>query len=210
MVKILLAEDQRIVRQGLKMMIEQDPALQVVSEASNGLEAVEAFNSKIIDLVLMDIRMPVMTGLEATEKIRSQHPDALILILTTFADDEYAFEALRLGAVGYILKDADNDKLLHSIHSALRGGLSLDDQVAASVLPKLLEHNRGSSESHDLTERERSILALIGAGKNNQEIAAELFLSVGTVKNYVSQLLTKVEARDRTQLAIYAIRNHVV
>lgn len=190
-------------------MIEQDAMLEVVSEATNGMEAVEAFDTKFIDLVLMDIRMPVMTGLEATAKIRKQHPDALILILTTFADDEYVLEALKLGAVGYILKDADSDKLIKAIHSALSGGLSLDEHVAASVVPKLLENTREHVLPLDLTERERSILALIGEGKSNQEIATSLFLSVGTVKNYVSQLLTKVDARDRTQLAIIAIRNHL-
>ncbi|MEK4564168.1 response regulator transcription factor [Alkalihalobacillus sp. FSL R5-0424] len=210
MANIMLVEDQALVRQGLKMMIETDSMLKVVAEATNGEEAIDTYRTKQVDLILMDIRMPVMTGLEATKKIREEDPLAKIVILTTFSDDEYALEALKLGAVGYILKDADSEKLIQSIHSAMRGGMSLDDQVAASVVPKLLTQTKENSLSIDLNEREISILRLIGEGKNNQEIAGTLFLSLGTVKNYVSQLLTKVGARDRTQLAIFAIKHHLV
>ncbi|MDQ0208348.1 response regulator [Alkalicoccobacillus murimartini] len=210
MASILLVEDQVLVRQGLKMMIESDSNLDVLFEATNGEEAVQAYKQHPVDLVLMDIRMPVMTGLEATKKIREWDTNARILILTTFSDDEYALEALKLGAVGYLLKDADSEKLINSIHSALRGGMSLDEQVAASVVPKLLKMKGESEISIDLTEREVSILKLIGEGKSNQEISETLYLTVGTVKNYVSQLLTKLDARDRTQLAIFAIRHHLV
>ncbi|MFK3939883.1 response regulator [Alkalihalobacillus sp. NPDC078783] len=210
MANIMLVEDQALVRQGLKMMIETDSTLNVVAEATNGEEAIDTYRANQVDLILMDIRMPIMTGLEATKKIREEDPFAKIVILTTFSDDEYALEALKLGAVGYVLKDADSEKLIQSIHSALRGGMSLDDQVAASVVPKLLTQTKENSLSINLNEREISILRLIGEGKNNQEISAVLFLSLGTVKNYVSQLLTKVGARDRTQLAILAIKHHLV
>ena len=210
MASILLVEDQVLVRQGLKMMIETDSNLEVVVEATNGQEAIEAYKNHRIDLVLMDIRMPVMTGLEATKKIREIDANARILILTTFSDDDYALEALKLGAVGYLLKDADSEKLINSIHSAMRGGMSLDEQVAASVVPKLLKSKVENDISIDLTEREISILRLIGEGRSNQEISQALYLTVGTVKNYVSQLLTKLDARDRTQLAIFAIRHQLV
>ncbi len=212
MARILLAEDQAIVRQGLKMMIEQDDELKVTVEAENGEQALQLYQQHVIDLVIMDNRMPVMTGLEATKFIRRYDPKAKILILTTFADEEYAHEALQHGAVGYLLKDADGEKLVNAIKSALNGGLSLDEQVAAKVVPKLMK-NRYSAERYEptrLTEREASILALVGNGKTNQEIAAELHLSHGTIKNHISQILATLELRDRTQLAIYAIRHNYV
>ncbi len=212
MVRILLAEDQALVRQGLKMMIETDQQLKVIAEASDGKEAVEQFQLHTIDLVILDIRMPNMTGLEATKEIKRLDSQAKILILTTFADDEYALEALRAGAVGYLLKDADKERLLASIHSALKGGMAIDDQVAAKVVPRLLKRKAEDKEKVDcfLSNRERSILILVGEGKSNSEIASELYLSVGTVKNHISHILTKLELRDRTQLAIYAIRHDYV
>ncbi|MED3647387.1 response regulator transcription factor [Halalkalibacterium halodurans] len=211
MANLLLAEDQHLVRQGLKMMIEQDETLHVIAEASNGQEAVEAYERYLIDLVLMDVRMPGKTGLEATKEIRARHPEAKILILTTFADDEYALEALKYGACGYLLKDADADRLIHSIKSALNGGMSLDDTVAAKVLPRLLHQQTGEVEERTarLTKRELAVVKLVGEGKSNQEIADALFLSVGTVKNYISQALDKLELRDRTQLAIYAVKQQL-
>lgn len=159
----------------------------------------------------MDVRMPVMTGLEATKIIRQRDPRAKVLILTTFADDEYAMEALKLGALGYILKDADAANLLSSMESCLDGGISLDAAVAGKVVPKLINRSEPqTNEEVDLTNRERSILQLVGEGKNNQEIAEALYLSVGTVKNHLTAILQKLGLRDRTQLAIFAIRNGIV
>jgi DNA-binding NarL/FixJ family response regulator len=158
----------------------------------------------------MDVRMPVMTGLEATKIIKSRDAKAKILILTTFADDEYAMEALRLGAIGYLLKDADAASLISSIDSVLNGGISIDASVAGKVVPKLIHPNVPQEALQVLTSRERSILQLVGDGKNNQEIAAILHLSIGTVKNHVTVILQKLGLRDRTQLAIYAIRNGIV
>jgi DNA-binding NarL/FixJ family response regulator len=211
-INILLAEDQALVRQGIKMMIEQHPSFRVVAEVSNGKEAVEAYEKHLVDLVLMDVRMPVMTGIEATKIIRQRDPKAKVLILTTFADDEYAMEALKLGALGYLLKDADAASLLSSIESCLNGGISIDASVAGKVVPRLINRTPESScvEMVELTSRERSILQLVGDGKNNQEIAETLHLSIGTVKNHVTVILQKLALRDRTQLAIFAIRNGVV
>nr|WP_277350506.1 response regulator transcription factor [Bacillus sp. RO2] len=208
----MLAEDQALVRQGIKMMIEQHPSFRVVAEVSNGKEAVEAYEKHLVDLVLMDVRMPVMTGIEATKIIRQRDPKAKVLILTTFADDEYAMEALKLGALGYLLKDADAASLLSSIESCLNGGISIDASVAGKVVPRLINRTPESScvEMVELTSRERSILQLVGDGKNNQEIAETLHLSIGTVKNHVTVILQKLALRDRTQLAIFAIRNGVV
>ncbi|GIQ66496.1 DNA-binding response regulator [Paenibacillus cisolokensis] len=212
MIRILLAEDQAMVRQGLKMMIETDPEMKVTGEARNGREAVQLCETHRFDIAVMDIRMPEMDGLEATGIIRSRWPSCKVLILTTFNDDDYALEALKRGASGYMLKDADPAQLTRSIRSALSGGVSLEDQVAAKVLPRLLRTGEPKLAEPDpsLTPRERDIARLVGEGCSNQEIAERLSLSVGTVKNHISQVLDKLELRDRTQLAIYAIRHDLV
>lgn len=213
MINILLAEDQTLVRQGLKLMIETDEELRVTKEASNGREALELCESHQFDLVILDIRMPEMTGLEAARRIRKRWPKMIILILTTFNDEEYALEALKNKANGYLLKDGNSDELIRSIRSALNGGLAIEDHVAAKVMPTLMSHQHQSRKIkvHDsLTERELDIIACIGEGMNNQEIAEKLFLSVGTVKNQISGILDKLELRDRTQIAIYAIKHEVM
>ncbi|WP_147804515.1 response regulator transcription factor [Alkalicoccus halolimnae] len=211
--RVLLAEDQTIVRQGLKMMMEEAGTFRVVEEAADGREAVKAAHPHAVDLVVLDIRMPVMTGLEAARDILKNYPDLPVLMLTTFDDDEYALEALSYGAKGYMLKDADASRLLLAMTKAVEGGISLDEGVAGRIVPKLMGERpvRGPDENEiPLTKREVSIAALIGEGKSNQEIAAELFLSVGTVKNHISVILDKLELRDRTQLAIYALKNRLV
>ncbi|XOQ15203.1 MAG: DNA-binding response regulator [Shouchella clausii] len=207
---ILLAEDQQIVRQGLKMMIEHRQRYQVI-EAENGQEAVDLAGRHVIDLVLMDVRMPVMTGIEATKRLIERDPNVKIVMLTTFIDERYAIEALKAGAKGYILKDADMESLFATIEKALLGELVLDGQVAAKVMPKLLQHSAPQEKEQipPLAEREKEIIRLVGQGRNNAEIAAELYLSVGTVKNYISQLFIKLGVRDRTQLAIFAVKHHI-
>jgi DNA-binding NarL/FixJ family response regulator len=210
MIRILLAEDQKMVRQGLKMMIETDPELRVTGEAANGTETVALCERQAFDIVLMDIRMPEMDGLEAARKILSRRPERKVLILTTFNDDEYALEALKIGASGYMLKDADPEMLIRSIRSCLSGGLPLEEQVAAKVMPRLLRNSDSEPADPSLTPRELDIIRKIGEGRSNREIAEELALSVGTVKNHISQILDKLDLRDRTQLAIYAIRHGLV
>lgn len=210
MIRILLAEDQIMVRQGLKMMVESDPEMKVTGEADNGKEAILLCEKQTFDIVILDIRMPILDGIEAAKVIQSRWPTTKILILTTFDDDNYVLESLKIGVNGYILKTGDTDSLLRSIRSALTGGLSIEDQVAAKVMPILL--NRGEKKEVDpsLTPREREILKCIGEGLNNGEIAERLALSAGTIKNNTSQILNKLELRDRTQLAIYAIRHNLV
>lgn len=209
MIRILLAEDQAMVLHGLKMMIETDPGLKVTGEAKTGKEAVQLCEQQIFDIVVMDIRMPEMDGLEATGIIRSRWPQLKVLILTTFNNDDYALKALNQGANGYMLKNAEPEHLIRSIHSCLSGGLSLEDQVAAKVMPRLLKPEAAQPDP-SLTPRELDIIRRIGLGKSNREIADELSISVGTVKNHISLALDKLELRDRTQLAIYAIRHHLV
>lgn len=210
MIRILLAEDQAMVRQGLKMMIETDSGIQVTGEAVNGKEAVELCNSHSFDLIIMDIRMPVMDGLEASRMILSRWPQSKVLILTTFNDDEYALEALKIGARGYLLKDADTSELIRSIRSCIEGGLVLEDHVAANILPKLMKPATRKEVDVSLTPRELDVISRIGEGRSNREISEELALSVGTVKNHISIILDKLELRDRTQIAIYAIRHGLV
>ncbi|MGM8215474.1 response regulator transcription factor [Bacillaceae bacterium W0354] len=211
MKKVLLAEDQVLVAQGLKMMIETDDELRVTGEASNGVEALKLCEKQWFDVAVLDIRMPEKDGLETAREIRKRWPDMKILMLTTFNDDEYALEALKLGAHGFMLKDADADTLIRSIKSCLLGGLQLQGEVAAKVVPRLLNSKQEQPKStYQLTPRETEILKLIGEGKSNKEMSEELALSVGTIKNHISQLLDKLDLRDRTQLAIFAIRNHFV
>lgn len=210
MIRVLLAEDQAMVRQGLKMMIETDREIQVTGEAVNGKEALELCETHSFDLIIMDIRMPVMDGLEATRIILSRWPKCKVLILTTFNDDEYALEALKSGARGYLLKDADTSELIRSIRSCIEGGLVLEDQVAANILPKLMKQPAQEKADESLTPRELDIICRIGEGRSNREISDELALSVGTVKNHISIILDKLELRDRTQIAIYAIRHGLV
>ena len=210
MIRVLLAEDQALVRHGLKMMIESDPDMRVTGEAGDGGEAVALCERQRFNVAVLDIRMPMMDGLKAARIILERQPECKVIILTTFNDDEYALEALKIGASGYMLKDAEPEALVRAIRSCLVGGMPLGDQVTARVIPRLLEQPEPEPADPSLTPREMAIIRKIGEGLNNKEIAAELSLSVGTVKNHVSQILDKLELRDRTQLAIYAIRHGLV
>lgn len=207
--KVLLVEDQVIVRQGLKMILEQDENITVTHEASNGLEAVEIVKNYPIDVIMMDVRMPKMNGIEATRLIRKQFPEIKLLILTTFNDDEYAFQALKEGASAFLLKTTEPTKLIDAVYSAMKGGLTLHDEVAAKVMPRLLQVADKPALDVKLTEREMAITRLVGEGMTNKEIASELYLSVGTVKNHITNILQKMGLRDRTQLAIYAVKHDI-
>ncbi len=199
-----------MVRQGLKAMIETDKEIEVTGEADNGKEAISLCDKQLFDVVVLDIRMPEMDGIETAKVIRSRFPHIKILMLTTFNDNQYVMDALKLGVNGYMLKTGDTESLIRAIKSTLSGGLSLEDQVAAKVMPVLLKKQEEESIDPTLTPRERAILKCIGEGLNNKEVAERLGLSVGTVKNQTSHILDKLELRDRTQLAIYAIRKRLV
>lgn len=208
--RLLLVDDQAIVRQGLKVMLEQDEKLRVAHEAENGQEAIDILEKHMVDVILMDIRMPRMNGIEATRLIKQRWSQVKILILTTFNDEEYAMEALRDGADGFLLKTADSEQLIKAVYSCMSGGMTIHDEVAAKVVPRLLRKDDKTNVDFQLSDRELAITKLIGQGKTNQEIADTLYLSVGTVKNYLTQILTKTNFRDRTQLAIFAVRNGLV
>jgi DNA-binding NarL/FixJ family response regulator len=211
MIRILLVEDQEIVRRGLKTLLETKPDLQIVGEAANGQQAIEQLAvcdpEEFPDVILMDIRMPVMNGVEATHLICQQFPDTKILMLTTFNDTRYVSEALRFGAKGYLLKDTPADELAKAIQSIHQGytqfGPGIMEKVIAEVPVARPEAPVALPPGlTELTDRERDVLRLIVKGASNREIAQELHLSEGTVRNHISHILTRLNLRDRTQVAI--------
>ncbi|MUK88820.1 response regulator [Ornithinibacillus sp. L9] len=207
--RVIIVEDQAIVRQGLKVILEQDPNITVTHQAENGEEAIRIVEKHMIDLVMMDIRMPVMNGIETTKIIKTKWPHIKILMLTTFNDDEYALQALKEGANGFMLKTAESVKLIEAVYSCMQGGMTIHDEVAAKVMPRLLNAKINTSLDIDLSTRELAVTKLVGEGRTNKEIAEELYLSVGTVKNHITHILQKAGLRDRTQLAIYAVKHDI-
>jgi DNA-binding NarL/FixJ family response regulator len=206
MIRILLVDDQHIIRQGLKSMLESNAEMQVIGEAENGQRAIEQIPTLQPDIVLMDIRMPVMDGVAATGAITQQYPDIKVLILTTFDDDEYVSQAMRLGAKGYLLKDTEPEELMLAIRSVYKGhtqlGPGLFEKALTSATP--VTYVEPPPELAQLTPRELDVLRLIASGANNREIAESLFLSENTVKNYVTNILSRLNLRDRTQAALFA------
>lgn len=212
MYKILICDDQKIVCQGLQTIINADPDLEVVGIAHNGADAIDMIPATSPDLVLMDLKMPEMNGVLATRKITNSFPDIYVLILTTYDDDEWIFDAIRSGAAGYLLKDTPPGDLVKSIKGTLEGKSFIDPQVAGKLLAEYAE-NFGKSQPpthYTFTERERDILTLLSQGLSNTEISEKLFLAEGTVRNYTSVLLKKLGVADRTQAAILAIRYGLV
>lgn len=212
MFKILICDDQEIVCEGLQTIINADPELNVVGIAHAGTEALTLIPETHPDLVLMDLKMPGMNGVLTTRKITSNHPDIYVLVLTTYDDDEWIFDAIRSGAAGYLLKDTPPADLIKSIKGTLEGMSFIDPQVAGKLLSEYAE-NFGQSQppSHfTFTEREMDILTLLSQGLSNTEISEKLFLAEGTVRNYTSVLLKKLGVADRTQAAILAIRYGLV
>lgn len=212
MIRVLLADDQAMVRSGLRMILEAEPDLQVVAEAGNGVEAVRLARHERPDIVLMDVRMPQMDGLEATRRLAEEVPEVRVIVLTTFDLDDYVYTALRAGAGGFLLKDAPADDLIHAIR-VVAGG---DALLAPSVTRRLIAEFAARPESRspegldDLTERELEVLRLVARGLSNAEIAEELYVGETTVKSHVSHTLTKLGLRDRVQLVVAAYESHLV
>ncbi len=209
MIRVLIVDDQRLMREGLRILLELEPEFEVVAEAVDGLEALDAYTKPRPDVVLMDIRMPEMDGVEATRRLLRAHPDAKVLILTTFDDDAYVLEGLRAGALGYLLKDASRETLAAAIRTVAAGGALFAPQVARKALEALSQAPTPPPPDllEPLTEREREILRLVAQGLNNRQIAERLHLAHGTVKNYISRIFTKLGVDDRTQAALWA-REH--
>ncbi|MHB8488630.1 MAG: response regulator [Candidatus Dormibacteria bacterium] len=212
MIRVLLVDDQPLVRAGLRTLLDEEPDVEVVGDACNGEEAVTLVASLTPDVVLMDIRMPVLDGLEATRRISARGCAARIVILTTFDLDEYVFQALRSGASGFLLKDATGDEIVRAVRVAAAG----DALLAPSVTRRLIERFSGHAPSADLpplrllTEREREVLMLLARGLSNSEIATRLFLGETTVKTHVAHVLDKLDVRDRVQAVVLAYESGLV
>ncbi|MBF2014699.1 MAG: response regulator transcription factor [Rivularia sp. T60_A2020_040] len=209
MITVLLVDDQHLIRQGLKTLLELEADLEVVGEAANGKEAVEFVETLQPNVILMDIRMPLMDGVAATREIKEKFPQIKILVLTTFDDDEYIKAALQNGAMGYLLKDTPSEELAVAIRAVHRGYTQLGPGIVKKLLTQFPTDTLTQSSSPpptltELTKREKEVLRLIATGASNREIAQQLYISEGTVKNHVTNILNRLELRDRTQAAIFA------
>ena len=208
-IRILLVDDQPLFRESLHAYLDLQPGYQVVGEAAGGEQALRLVESLQPQVVLMDVRMPGMDGVEATRRLHAAQPDCRVIMLTTFDDDEYVFEALRGGAVGYLLKDSQPDKLFEAIQAAAQGQSFLQPSVAAKLVEEFARLSRQSPAkpaplAEPLTARELEILRLLAAGHSNREIAGSLYITEGTVKNHVTDILGKLGVHDRTQAALKA------
>lgn len=211
MLRVLIADDQSLMRDGLQTILQLEEDIEVIATAENGEEACRLAEALHPDLVLMDIRMPVMNGIEAVKQIRKSLPNTKVLMLTTFDEDQYIIEALANGATGFLLKDIPTDKLLEAVRDAARGNMMLPAAIAAKLASRLTAASdqppgfRQDRKPSDVkfTDREMSIIALMTEGRTNREIAGLLFMSEGTVKNYISGIYDKIGTNDRTQAVIW-------
>ena len=211
-IKVMLVDDEQLIRSGLKFMLETYPDIEVIHQAGNGREAFECCKIEVPDVVLMDIRMPVSTGIEGTKLIKEAYPEVKIVMVTTFQDTEYIVEAMQYGASGYLLKDSSYEAIYDGIKVALSGKVVMDATVSEKLVmqpkaPTTIE--KTDISSFGLTEREIELIRLVSQGLNNKEISEALFLSEGTVKNNISTILSKLALRDRTQLVIFAYDHHI-
>lgn len=209
-IHVLIVDDHEVVRMGLKALLQQHAHLQVVAEAGSGEEAVQKALAFHPDVVVMDVRMPGMSGVDACRQIIQQLPGVRVVMLTSFAEDELLFSAIRAGASGYVLKRIGSSDLVSTIESVYRGEAALDPSMTAAVFKQMAqsENNREASVFADLSEQEMRVLALIADGLTNREIAGRLFLGEGTVRNYVSNLLSKLNLSNRAEAAAFAVQHH--
>jgi NarL family two-component system response regulator LiaR len=205
-IRILVADDHVVVRQGIRALLATEPDIEVVGEAENGKEAVAATERLQPDVILMDLVMPEMDGIEAIRRITGQQPEARILVLTSFAADDKVFPAIKAGALGYLLKDSGPEELVSAIHQVFRGESSLHPAVARKLLQELSHPPKQPPTPEPLTEREVEVLKLVAQGQSNQEIAEELVISEATARTHVSNILRKLHLASRTQAALYALR----
>lgn len=209
--KVIICDDQAIVRDGLELLLKLEKDIEVVGLAQDGAEAVELVGKHHPDLALMDLMMPGMNGVEATRRIRSLYPKTRVLVLTTFDDDEWVFDAIRAGAAGYLLKDTPRTRVIEAVRGTVTGKSFVDPAVAGKLLEQTASRQSqpASRITDKLTEREVDVLRLIARGLNNGEIAERLHLSEGTVRNHVSAIFAKLDVADRTQAAILSIRHGI-
>ncbi len=209
--RILLVDDHEVVRLGLKALLERHPNLEVVAEASTAEEAIARAHQFRPDVVVMDVRLPGRSGIEATREIKAAYPETEVIILTSYAEDELLFEAIQAGASGYVLKQIGSDDLIRALEAVGRGEALLDPRLTRRVLERVRDAERQAAAAvfRELTDQELRVLALIAKGKTNKEIARELNLSEGTVRNYVSNLLHKLGVSNRAEAAAFAVEHHI-
>jgi DNA-binding NarL/FixJ family response regulator len=209
MIKILICDDQELVCEGLKTILSTDPDLEVVGVANDGSEVLDMIRELAVDVVLMDLKMPGMNGVHATRAIRQKHPQIQVLVLTTYDADNWVFDAIRAGACGYLLKDTPRQRLIAAVKESVAGKTPVDPAVAGKLFAHVLNQTRqpDTTITSLLNPREVEVLSLLGRGLSNAEIAEKIYLSEGTVRNYVSSIFEKLGVSDRTQAAILSIRS---
>jgi NarL family two-component system response regulator LiaR len=209
-ISILIVDDHAIVREGQRALIDTEPGMTLVGEATNGVEAVQMARDLNPDVIFMDLFMPVMSGIEATEAIKAENPHARILVLTSFAEDEMVFTAVKAGALGYLLKDASPDELLTAVRNVNRGEPAMNSIIANKLMREIRRESDLPPTAEPLTVREVEVLKLVAQGKSNQEIAETLVISERTVRTHVSNILSKLHLANRTQAALYALKEGLV
>ena len=212
MIRVLVCDDQAVVCEGLEMILAADAEIEVVGLAYDGAEALELISADQPDVVLMDLKMPVMNGIHATREIKKSYPEIKVLVLTTFGEDEWVFDAVRSGADGYLLKGTPREKLVAAVKGTAAGETHIDPAVGGKLLAQVAKDTspRDTTVASELSDRELEVLKLLALGLTNAEIAERLYLTRGTVRNYVSAILTKLGVEDRTQAAILAVRYGLV
>lgn len=208
-IRILIADDHAVVREGLRTLIGTEPGMEVVGEAEDGFEAVQQACTLRPDVILLDMVMPHMDGLEAINEIKRKCPEAHILVLTSFADDEKVFPAIKAGALGYLLKNVSPERLLNAIRDVHQGKPSMSSDIAKKLMHEIQRDSELPPTEEPLTEREMDVLRLVAKGLSNEEIAQALVLSQGTVRTHVSNILSKLHLANRTQAALYALREGI-
>lgn len=216
MIKVLIADDQELIRESLEIVLSTKEGIEVTGTAKDGREVIRCIRKEKPDVILMDVRMPEMDGVQCTEIIKENYPQIKIIILTTFDDDEFVFSALKHGASGYLLKGISMDDLEEAIKTVVQGGSMINPDVATKVVElfsKMAQSNFDmmidAKNVEDLNETERKVTHLVGCGMSNKEISGKLSLSEGTIRNYLSSILNKLDLRDRTQLAIWEVQNGI-
>lgn len=209
-IRIFIADDHHIVRRGIRDLLETEPDFTVIGEAANGREAIDAVADLKPDVILMDLVMPILDGIDATRQIKAQQHEAKILVLTSFATDDKVFPAIKAGALGYLIKDTGPDELIRAIRQVHRGEASLHPTIAQKLLAEVAQPTAKPETADPLTEREVEVLKLIARGLSNQEISEQLIIGLTTVYSHVSNILSKLHLATRTQAALYAIREGYV
>lgn len=209
-INVMLIDDHRVVRQGLRDFLELQGDIEVVGEASSGEEGVQLARELLPDVVLMDLVMPGIDGVETTRRVKAASPSSRVIVLTSFADDDKVFPAIKAGAISYLLKDISPEELAHAIRAAQRNEAVLHPEVAAKLMQEFSAPRPNEAPVDQLTPREMDVLRLVAKGKSNKEIADNLVISEKTVKTHISNILSKLHLADRTQVAIYALRQRLV